>query len=80
MKSACLHKRDARVRGRRVVVFPKLLGRDGGVVIKLLDATILTVHAEVAGSVAFLGVHMGSVIAGYSVYTSVSAGEFSLGY
>ena len=59
-----------------MVVFSKLLGRDGRVVIKLLDATILTVHAEVAGSVAFLGVHRGSVITGYSVYTSVSASDF----
>ena len=59
-----------------MVVFSKLLGRDSRVVIKLLDATILTVHAEVAGSVAFLGVHRGSVITGYSVYTSVSASDF----
>lgn len=53
MKPACLRKRDARVWGRRVVVFSKLLGRDSRVVIKLLDATILTVHAEVAGSYFF---------------------------
>ena len=55
-------------------------GRDSRVAIKLLDATILTVHAEVAGSVPFLGVHRGGVITGYSVYTSLSASEFSMGH
>lgn len=79
-KPACLEKRDARVRGRRVAVFSKLSGRNSRVVIEPLNATTFTVHAEVAGSVAFFGVHRGSVITGYSVYTSGSAGEFSLGH
>lgn len=54
MKPARLQRRDARVRGRRVAVFSKLLGRDSKVVIELLDATTFTSHAEAAGPVTFL--------------------------
>lgn len=79
MKPACLQKRDARVRGRGVAIFSKLPGRDSRVVIELLGATTFTVHAKVAGSVAFLA-YIGVMSLPVIPCTCLSAGEFSLGH